>query len=94
MKRVQQNHLTLNVGDFPGGPVVQNAPHDAEDMGLIPGQETKVSHAAEQLSPHAPELMSCDYQSQHNTPRKFVYHSKRSCMLQLRHKAGRLKNIF
>ena len=89
MKRVQQNHLILNVGDFPGGPVVQNAPHNAEDMGLIPGQETKVSHAAEQLSSHAPELVSCNYQSQHTTPRKSVYRSKRSFMLQLRHKASR-----
>ena len=35
--------------DFPGGPVV--LPCNAGDMGSIPGQGTKTSHAAEQLSP-------------------------------------------
>ena len=49
-------HLHLKTGicrDFPGGPVVKNLPSDAEDMGLIPGQGTKIPHAAGQLSPHA-----------------------------------------
>ena len=36
--------------DFPGGPVVKNLPGNAGDTGLIPGQETKIPHAAEQLS--------------------------------------------
>ena len=27
--------------DFLGGPVIKNPPADAEDMGLIPGWETK-----------------------------------------------------
>ena len=32
---------------LPGGPVVKNPPSSAEDMGLIPDQETKTSpHAA------------------------------------------------
>ena len=37
--------------DFPGAPVVKNPPCNAGDAGSIPGQETKISHAAEQLSP-------------------------------------------
>ena len=39
--------------DFPGGPVIKNLPSDAGDMGLIPGQGTKIPHAAGQLSLHA-----------------------------------------
>jgi hypothetical protein len=34
-------------GDFPGGPVVTNLPSNAGDSGLIPGQGTKIPHAAE-----------------------------------------------
>ena len=37
--------------DFPGGPVVRNPPSNAEDVGSIPGQGTKIPHAAGQLSP-------------------------------------------
>ena len=69
--------------------MVKNPPCNAEDMGLIPGQEAKVSHAAEQLSPHAPELVSCNYQSQHATTRKSVYCSERAHMLQLGHKTAK-----
>ena len=36
--------------DFPGGPVVENLPSNAVDTGLIPGQGTKIPHAAGQLS--------------------------------------------
>ena len=39
--------------DFPGGPVVKNPPSNAGDVGLIPGQGTKIPHAMGQLSPHA-----------------------------------------
>ena len=39
--------------DFPGGPVVKNPPSNAGDVGSIPGQGTKISHATGQLSPHA-----------------------------------------
>ena len=39
--------------DFSGGPVVKNPPCNVEDVGLIPGQGTKIPHVAEQLSPHA-----------------------------------------
>ena len=39
--------------DFPGGPVVKNPPSNAGDAGLIPGQGTKIPHAAGQLRPRA-----------------------------------------
>ena len=39
--------------DFPGGPVVKNPPSSAGNAGLIPGQGTKIPHAAGQLSPCA-----------------------------------------
>ena len=40
-------------GDFPGGPVVKNLPSSAGDAGSIPGQGTKIPHAAGQISPRA-----------------------------------------
>ena len=36
--------------DFPGGPVVENSPFNAEDMGLIPDWGTTIPHAPRQLS--------------------------------------------
>ena len=39
--------------DFPGGPVVKNLPYNAGGTGSIPGQGTKIPHAAGQLSPCA-----------------------------------------
>ena len=39
--------LKLQSGDFPGGPVVKDPPSNA---GSIPGQGTKIPHAAGQLS--------------------------------------------
>ena len=33
--------------------MVKNPPYNAGDVGLIPGQETKIPHAAGQLSPSA-----------------------------------------
>ena len=41
------------MGYFPGGPVVKNPPYSAGDLGLIPGQGTKIPLAAGQLSLHA-----------------------------------------
>ena len=38
--------------DFPGGPLVKNLPSNAGDMDSIPGQGTKIPHAAGQLSLH------------------------------------------
>ena len=43
---------TEDYWDFPGGPVVKNLPTNAGDVGLIPGQETKISHVSGQLSLH------------------------------------------
>ena len=40
-----------NDADFPGGPVVTNLPSNEGDAGSIPGQGTKIPHAAGQLSP-------------------------------------------
>ena len=37
--------------DFPGGPVVNNPPCNAQDVGSILGWGTKIPHATEQLSP-------------------------------------------
>ena len=46
--------LKAYLGDFHGGSVVKNPPpcHDG-DTNLIPGLETKISHAVGQPSPHA-----------------------------------------
>ena len=48
--------------DFLDGPEVKNLPGNAGDVGSIPGQGTKISHAKEQLSLHAStrESMLCD----------------------------------
>ena len=46
---VQNNAL----GDFPGDPTIKNLSSSAGDEGSIPGRETKIPHAAEQLSPRA-----------------------------------------
>ena len=43
--------------DFPSGPVVKTSPSNAWDANSIPGQGTKIQHAAEQLT-HMPELES------------------------------------
>ena len=37
--------------DLPGTPAVKNLPCNAEDVGLVPGQGTKILHAEGQLSP-------------------------------------------
>ena len=37
--------------DFPGGPVVKNLPSNEGDTSSIPGQGTKIPHAAGQLNP-------------------------------------------
>ena len=38
---------------FPPGPVVENLPSSAGDVGLIPGRGTKIPHTMEQLRPDA-----------------------------------------
>ena len=49
------------IRDFPGGPVVKNPPSNAGDVGLIPGWETKIPHAAGQLSLHTLEPTCHNY---------------------------------
>ena len=39
--------------NFPGDPVVKNPPSSAGDVGLIPGERTKIPCATGQRSPHA-----------------------------------------
>ena len=38
-------------GGFPGGPVVKTFPSSAGDVGLIPGQGTKIAHALQVKKP-------------------------------------------
>ena len=44
-------------GSFSGGPVFKILPANGGDMGLIPGQRTKIPHAAGQLSHNIGSLM-------------------------------------
>ena len=44
---------TCTFGDSSGGLVVKNPPSNAEDVGSIFGQETKILHALGQLTPHS-----------------------------------------
>ena len=44
---------SMSSWDFPGDPVVQNPPSNAGDIGLIPGEGTKIPHASGQLGPRA-----------------------------------------
>ena len=44
------HYKEIQLRDFPGGPVVKNLPSNVGDVGLIPGQGTKIPHAAGQLS--------------------------------------------
>ena len=39
--------------NFPGGPVVNNLPSEAGDLGSIPGWGTKIPHATGQVGLHA-----------------------------------------
>ena len=43
----------MHFGGFPDSPVVKICTYNAQDTGLIPGQETKISHAVGQLNQHA-----------------------------------------
>ena len=53
MYKRKKRYLKKQCWDFPGGPVVKNLPSNAGDVGSIPGQGTKIPHAAGQLSPRA-----------------------------------------
>ena len=47
--------------DFPGGPALKDPPGNGGDTGSIPGEGTKILHAAEQRSPHAETIESLGY---------------------------------
>ena len=59
--------LSLNVcsRDFPGGPEVKNPPCNAGDMGLIPGEGTKMPQARKQLSLRATTRVCAPQQNMH-----------------------------
>ena len=74
--------------DFPGDPVVKSLPSNAEFMGLISGQGTKIPQAAGQLSPcmateeacvpqllspFAPEPVLCNKRSPRATTRESLH---------------------
>ena len=62
--------------DFPGGPVLKNAPYNAGDTGSIPGWGTNILLAAEYLSPHATARV-------HASQRKISLTQQRPHVLQL-----------
>ena len=75
-ERSKKNYLSFYLKeldrDFPGGPVVENSPCSAGDTGLIPGQGTKIPHAAEQLGPRATirKATCCNYRAYKPQPDK------------------------
>ena len=48
-----KTRIAVNLGDFPGGPVVKNLSSNAGDMGLTPSRGTKIPHTMGQQSLHA-----------------------------------------
>ena len=44
------NVLKVYYWDFPSGPLVNNLPYNAGEVGSMPGQGTKIPHASGQLS--------------------------------------------
>ena len=69
------NKATLGL---PGGLVVENPPFSSEDVGSIPGPETKVPLASKQLSPPAVTTGA------RSTARDSVHCNERSSLLLLR----------
>ena len=68
---------TLYTGDFPAGPVFENLPFNARDLSLIPSRGTKISHATEQLSPHATIKEPMDFRAHASQQEKPTHHSSR-----------------
>ena len=54
--------------DFPGGPVVKTPSSSVGDVGLIPGQRSKISHAVKQLSLEPQLLSPCAATTEAHTP--------------------------
>ena len=79
-----QSMRSQRVGhDWATSPVLKNLPCNAEDEGLIPGWGTKIVHAKGQFTL---QLVSPQVAT-----RECVHHNKRSCMLQLRLDAAKIK---
>ena len=74
---------------FPGGPLIKNPPCSAGDAGSIPGQGTKLPHAAEQLSPHTAATEPMYHNQSLCTAKRSCMMQGRPCMLQLRSKAAK-----
>ena len=55
------------VEGFPGGPVVKNLPHNAGNVGLIPGQGRSPNASGQLLSQRATESASPKRQTKHTT---------------------------
>ena len=72
--------LNVSFGDFSGGPVAKNIFCNARDANVIPGQETKILHAVEQLS-----LLA--------TTKESAHHNERSHVPQLRSDAAKKKML-
>ena len=47
-------------GHFPGYSVVKNPPSNAGDMGSVPGQGTKITHAVEQQPRRSPRALTTE----------------------------------
>ena len=68
--------------DFPGGPAVENSPCNAKDSGSIPGQETKIPHALEQLSLRS-TTMETSFSEDRASQGKIRMMQRKFCVLQL-----------
>ena len=62
------------LGDFPGAPVAKNLPSNAGDVGLIPGQGTKIPHATEQLSQNTTTAEPAPHYSRVHDPQEKISH--------------------
>ena len=63
--------------DFLGDPMVNNLPCDAGDVGLIPGQGTKIPHAMKQLSPFITTKETVCRNQDLTQPNKYFFKRKR-----------------
>ena len=81
----QPKQVKIGCKNPPGGPVAGNLPANAGDMGSIPGQGTKIPHAAQQLSLQATTReisVWLHYQCGHKHPYMFLLCSLVSTSLQ------------
>ena len=60
--------------------MIKNPPSNVRDAGSVPGWGTKIPHATEQLSQHAPNYQTCALWSPCTTIRESICHNERSNM--------------